>query len=854
MKRKEGEMIKQKSIHVWILLILIVVGNFFAWKFLYKERSVIGSISHIQCISYDPRHIYVNNMSGDKTPVDLEAVDRDLKIISKLTKCIRLYRSIGKMSEVPRIAAKYGIDVIAGAWLEGKKKTEDDKVEIAALIEIANSNKNVKQVIVGNEVLQWGRMSVPSLFTHIREVRSKVSVPVSTSENPALWRYFPEIAEEVDFISLHTLPYWDSVGSERALDWAFNTYYEIQSLFKGKEVFVGEIGWPSEGPERKASVPSLVNQAQFITAFIQRAESSGIRYNLFEAFDQPWKMFDEGRAGAHWGILKANGSLKSSLTGSVSNDEIWYVWAGIISLVFFAFGMFLILKFKHIRFYGYLLGFFIFFVFLTLFVLMFQTTISEYMLHRPFIWLFIVPTYILLFVVLEVQTFEAMEVVGRKKLMRNSVITLTNATPFISIHLPCRNEDPKKVIRAIDSLLKLNYKNFEIVVIDNNTTSELLWRPIEEYAKNHKERVKFYHFNEMKGFKAGALNFALTVTDSHTEFVGVIDADYQVLPHWISRVLPYFEDKTIAVVQAPQAHEGKNISSFESFVIDEYNGFFGIGMVQRNEKDAIIQHGTMTLIRKSVLVELGGWGEWSITEDAELGLRILNAGYSMYYVNEVLGFGEVAPSFEAYKKQRFRWVYGAVRISMKYWRELLGFRGKLNRAQRISFVLGWISWFAEGLYPVFIVLGVLGSALIMYDERFFPPVQFLYPIIFLLIARALIVIATYRERITKKWGRIIKAMIAGASLTPTISRAIWTAFVYAKKPFVQTRTIGKEQYSIVLHAALCVWFCISSAMLISSQGIFNKDASIWMITLFILSIPSLCVLTMSVLKRDSYNK
>ncbi|MFA6364931.1 MAG: glycosyltransferase [Candidatus Paceibacterota bacterium] len=844
----------KKSVYVWILLVLIVVGNFFVWNFLYKERSVVGSVTHIQCISYDPRHIYVNNMSGDNTPVDLEAVDRDLKIISKLTKCIRLYRSVGGMSEVPRIAAKYGIEVIAGAWLEGKSKTEDDKVEIAALIDIANSNKNVKEVIVGNEVLQWGRMSVASLVAHIREVRAKVSVPVSTSENPALWRYFPEIVPEVDFISLHTLPYWDSVGSGNALDWAFNTYFEIKSLFKGKEVFIGEVGWPSEGPERKSSVPSLINQAEFITAFIQRADSLGINYNLFEAFDQPWKMFDEGRAGAHWGILKANGSLKSSLTGSVSNDEIWYVWASIISLVFFVFGIFLILKFKRIRFYGYLLGFFIFFAFLTLFVLMFQTTISEYMLHRPFIWLFIVPTYILLFVVLEVQTFEAMEVVGRKELERNQRVFQNGFHPFVSLHLPCRNEDSEKVIRAIDSLLELEYENFEIVVVDNNTLDELLWKPIEEYARMHKEKVKFYHFDEMKGFKAGALNFALTVTDPRTEVIGVIDADYQVLPHWLSRTLPYFEDTTIAVVQAPQAHTEKDISSLGSFLFDEYNGFFGIGMVQRNERNAIIQHGTMTLIRKSLLTELGGWGEWSITEDAELGLRILNAGYSMHYVNEMLGYGEVAPSFEAYKKQRFRWVYGAVRISMKYWRELLGFRGKLNRIQRTSFVLGWISWFAEGLYPVFIVLGVLGSALIMYDERFFPPVQFLYPIIFLLIARALIVVATYRERITKKWGRIIKAMIAGASLTPTISRAIWTAFVYAKKPFVQTRTIEHEKRSIALHILLCVWFCVSSAMLISSQGIFNKDASVWMITLLILSIPSICVLIMSALKGAPYKK
>ena len=71
----------------------------------------------------------------------------------------------------------------------------------------------------------------------------------------------------------------------------------------------------------------------------------------------------------------------------------------------------------------------------------------------------------------------------------------------------------------------------------------------------------------------------------------------------------------------------------------EYDGFFRIGMHHRNERNAIIQHGTMTMVRRSALEGTGGWSEWTICEDAELGLRLMHAGYELVYVDELMGKG-----------------------------------------------------------------------------------------------------------------------------------------------------------------------------------------------------------------------
>ncbi len=94
-----------------------------------------------------------------------------------------------------------------------------------------------------------------------------------------------------------------------------------------------------------------------------------------------------------------------------------------------------------------------------------------------------------------------------------------------------------------------------------------------------------------------------------------------VEPRWLSDLTPVFQDQRVAIVQAPQDYRDANQSAFKAMCYAEYRGFFHIGMITRNERNAIIQHGTMTMVRRAQL-ENCRWAEWCITEDAELGLRI----------------------------------------------------------------------------------------------------------------------------------------------------------------------------------------------------------------------------------------
>ncbi len=192
---------------------------------------------------------------------------------------------------------------------------------------------------------------------------------------------------------------------------------------------------------------------------------------------------------------------------------------------------------------------------------------------------------------------EAHWVTTHKRLFRPRTVTAT-MLPKVSIHVPAYNEPPEMLIETLDALAELDYPDFEVIVVDNNTRDEAVWRPVEAHCATLGSRFQFFHVAPLDGFKAGALNFALERTSPDATVIGVIDADYVVRPEWLRDLAPAFANARTGVVQAPQDYRDAPESAFKAMCHAEYRGFFHIGMITRNERNAIIQHGTMTLVRR----------------------------------------------------------------------------------------------------------------------------------------------------------------------------------------------------------------------------------------------------------------
>jgi cellulose synthase/poly-beta-1,6-N-acetylglucosamine synthase-like glycosyltransferase len=293
-------------------------------------------------------------------------------------------------------------------------------------------------------------------------------------------------------------------------------------------------------------------------------------------------------------------------------------------------------------------------------------------------------------------------------------------TPRVALHVPCHDEPPEVLERTLRTLARLDYprESYQVFVVDNNTTNPEVWQPVEAVCAEL--GFVFLHLEDWPGFKSGALNYALAATPPAFEFIGVIDADYQVAPEYLRDLVGYFADPTVAFVQTPQDYRDYRPDStfYQRACYHAYRYFFDVSMPSRNERNAIIFGGTMGLIRADALRRIGGWDEWCITEDAEASLRLLARGYQGCFVNRSYGRGLMPLEFDALKRQRFRWCFGGIQILRKHWAALLPWARRARRpsrweapgltaAQRYHYLLSGLQWYGDALGVGFTLLLVV---------------------------------------------------------------------------------------------------------------------------------------------------
>jgi cellulose synthase/poly-beta-1,6-N-acetylglucosamine synthase-like glycosyltransferase len=316
--------------------------------------------------------------------------------------------------------------------------------------------------------------------------------------------------------------------------------------------------------------------------------------------------------------------------------------------------------------------------------------------------------------------WELCDALGRESWLRRirqgvptEALPAARELPYVSLHVPAYNEPPDMVIATLTSLLGMDYPNYEIIVLDDNTSDESLWRPVESWCWQH--NVKFIHLQDWPGYKSGALNYALrSMIDPRTELIGVIDSDYQLDSQFLRRCAPLFADPKVGFIQAPQDYRDWEQAPFYRRLYYSYKYFFAVSQPSRNERDGAIFAGTMGLIRRSALEQAGGWDEWCITEDAELSLRLLRDGWSGLHVDRSFGVGVMPLTFEALKGQRFRWCFGGIQILRRHWRLMLpGPRDRKNRmtsGQRWAYLSGALQWYGDLVGLVFYLFLLVGAA------------------------------------------------------------------------------------------------------------------------------------------------
>lgn len=791
-----------------------------------------------------------SGFQANQSPFDKEfpstaELSQDLTILKKLTNRIRLYSAL-ENSEVIALAAKQNMLVTAGAWIGGEDRA--NQREISALNEKIKYYSNIERAIVGNESLLRNDLPVEKLITYIEEVRKNSSVPISTAEPWHVWLKNPELVKHVDYIAVHLLPYHEGVPIEKAVDYAIERYKELMDTYPRKKIVITEIGWPSHGPAIGEAIANEVNQAKFVREFLAKNALQDYDYYLMEAFDQPWKVKLEGWAGPYWGMFNAERHEKYSLQGAVPEDNRWVAKAAWSTLIAFLPIVFIGWRFKEWGFGGVTSMAILFQACITTLVITWNLPGDYYFTLRDFIVLGgLILGMALTSLVLMIYAVEFSEVMFKKQWRRvyaRATPLPADQEPKVSIHLACYNEPPEMVIATIDSLQKLHYKNLEVIVVDNNTKDEAKWKPIEAYMATLPDNFKFFHLPSWPGFKAGALNFALSKTAPDAEVIGVVDADYVVTEDWLSTLVPHFLEKSVAVVQAPQAHRDWENNFFRRMCNWEFEGFFRIGMHHRHERNALIQHGTMTLIRHKALADLGGWSEWCICEDTELGLRLLENSFELRYVDDTFGRGLTPANFSALKSQRYRWAFGAMQILKHHIPKLIG-ESTLSFSQRYHFLTGWFGWLGDALQLIFTIGALFWTlAMLAFPKMFSLPVAImLVPIICFLAIKAALGPILYRKTMQCKWADIFGASLASLGLSHAIARGVMMGIIQKAGVFVVTAK-GKAKASkwqiltpIREEVGILVCIIVASFAMLYTRGFNNVDAQLWVTMLALQSLP-----------------
>jgi exo-beta-1,3-glucanase (GH17 family) len=311
------------------LLLLSLAAVAFTWFWLGRPAALSAtylSSGKLDCVSYAP----FRGVEDPLTPGFMASerqIAEDFSQLAGISDCIRTYSTGNGLDKVPSLARQAGLKVLLGIWIGTQPLQNIEQMETA--IALANSYPDVvSAIVVGNEVMLRHEMAVADLARIVRSVKARVKVPVTYADVWDVWLRYRELADAVDFVTIHILPYWDDVpiSAELAAAHVDSIRQRMAAIFPGKEIFIGETGWPSAGRMREGALPSRTNQARVIDDILALAKREHLRINLIEAYDQPWKRQWEGTVGGHWGLFEsAERKLKYPAQVAVRDHPFWKI-------------------------------------------------------------------------------------------------------------------------------------------------------------------------------------------------------------------------------------------------------------------------------------------------------------------------------------------------------------------------------------------------------------------------------------------------------------------------------------------------------------------------------------------------
>lgn len=255
-----------------------------------------------------------------------------------------------------------------------------------------------------------------------------------------------------------------------------------------------------------------------------------------------------------------------------------------------------------------------------------------------------------------------------KKQLKDRTVQNVDAdfVPAVTVQLPVFNE--KYVVnRLIDAVVELEYpkQHLEIQVLDDSTdeTIDIAQQKVKEWQQKGYD-IKYIHRIDRSGFKAGAL--AEGLKEAKGDFVAIFDADFLPKSDFLKRIIPYFKNSKLGMIQSRWEHINERYSMLTKLQAFGLNAHFSVEQGGRNAGGHFINfNGTAGVWRRAAIEEAGGWQSDTLTEDLDLSYRAQLKGWEFLFLEEVGAPAELPAEMNALKTQQFRWNKGAAECTRK---------------------------------------------------------------------------------------------------------------------------------------------------------------------------------------------
>ncbi len=255
----------------------------------------------------------------------------------------------------------------------------------------------------------------------------------------------------------------------------------------------------------------------------------------------------------------------------------------------------------------------------------------------------------------------------------------------VAVFIPVYNEEPRIVEACIRACTAIAYHDFRVFLLDDST-DEGKRAAMQEFARRY--NVRYVHRDHRRGFKAGAINHALSLLDGRTPYLLVLDADQQVKPAILADLIPVLEaDPGASFVQTPQffrSEKNDAISVTFSYQQHIYNKHVCRGLCVN--RTAMLT-GSNCIFRVSHLAAIGGMDETCIAEDIATAFAFHLRGRRGIFIDAVYAEGIAPPNLAAYFTQQLRWAYGNTRLLLTIFRSLATAPRSMPSLQWIEFVV-----------------------------------------------------------------------------------------------------------------------------------------------------------------------